>query len=207
MSQNRSFAPITIGLLLVLVVTFFVTPAPAAAQSNSNSSVQLTDFNAFASSVSNGQPESLRGIFVSGVLAFPIVQQPANSPEYVSPVTNTVTQFALTRGYGSIGLLAHNYLAGKSFSNLLPGQAIRVVYGDSHYTEYTVTRVFRFQALDPQNPNSDFIDQDTGEKISAATLFNRMYTGNNTLTLQTCISVNGDLSWGRLFVLAEPVAK
>jgi hypothetical protein len=207
MSQKRSFAHVTIGLLVLLVVTFFVTPAPAAAQSSSNSSVKLTDFNAFASSVSNGQPDSVRGIYAQGVLAFPIVQQPANSPEYVSPVSNTVTQFGLAKNYSSIGLLAHNYLAGKTFSTLLPGQAIRVVYGDSHYTEYTVTRVYRFQAIDPKNPNSDFIDQDTGAKISATTLFNRMYTGNNTLTLQTCISANGDLSWGRLFVQAEPVAK
>ena len=207
MSHKRSFAHGTIGLLLLLVVTFFVTPAPVAAQSSSNSSVQLTDFNAFASSVSNGQPDSVRGIYAPGVLAFPIVQQPDNSPEYVSPVNNTVTQFALAKKYGFIGLLAHNYLAGNTFSNLLPGQEIRVVYGDSHFTEYTVTRVFRFQALDPNNPKSDFIDQDTGEKISAATLFNHMYTGNNTLTLQTCISANGELSWGRLFVQAEPVTK
>ncbi len=203
MSQKHSFVCATLGLLLALVLTFAVSPSPVAAQSGSASQAQLADFDSFARSVTNGQASSVRGIYAPGQLAFPIVQQPTNNPGYVSPVNNVVTQFGLAQQYGTVGLLAHNYLAGKSFSNLVTGQQIRIIYGDGKYTEYQVTKVYRFQALDPQNPNSDFIDQETGEKVSAASLFNRMYSGSSHLTLQTCITANGNLSWGRLFIIAE----
>jgi hypothetical protein len=183
MYRTRSFVHGSTGFLLALVLALLITPAPVAAQSENTTPINLIDFNTFVKSVSNGQTEVIRGIYVAGIMAFPIVQQPVNDPAYVSPVNNTVTQFALAHRCGSIGLLAHNYLAGRTFSSLTAGQAIRLVHGDSHYSEYVVMKTCRFRALEPQNPNSDFVDLETGEKISAAALFNRMYAMKNHLTL------------------------
>jgi hypothetical protein len=36
-------------------------------------------------------------------------------------------------------------------------------------------------------------------------LFETAYAGNYHLTLQTCIENNGDVSWGRLFIIARPM--
>ena len=70
---------------------------------------------------------------------------------------------------------------------------------------FTVTNIYRFQALDPTKSASDFVDLDTGQRYSGRLLFNRMYGGARHLIFQTCIYANGDLNWGRLFVLAEPL--
>jgi hypothetical protein len=71
--------------------------------------------------------------------------------------------------------------------------------------EYFVVRdVIRYQALDSTNLYSDFLDLRTGFKVSADEVFNRVYGGERHLTFQTCISLNGDSSWGRLFIIAEP---
>jgi len=40
--------------------------------------------------------------------------------------------------------------------------------------------------------------------LTAEQLFNRVYRGDRHVTFQTCIDANGDISWGRLFVIAIP---
>jgi hypothetical protein len=35
-------------------------------------------------------------------------------------------------------------------------------------------------------------------------MFNRVYTGTHHLAFQTCIQAHGNMSWGRLFILAMP---
>ena len=90
----------------------------------------LPDFEQFVISVSDGNAGVVRGVYVPGLFAVKVLQQPDNNPGYVSPADGTITEFGLAKSYGNIGLLAHNYLTGASFSNLLPGQEIRIVYGN-----------------------------------------------------------------------------
>jgi hypothetical protein len=126
---------------------------------------------------------------------------------YVSSSRNLVTEFGLARKYGTIGLVAHNNLAGSLFKDLLLGDEIRIVYKDGHTARYTVSAIYRFRALEPTNIESRFVDLDSKKIYSATELFQRMYTGTPHLTFQTCIYASGNSSWGRLFVIALPAAE
>ncbi len=165
------------------------------------------ELDTFAKSVENGNPAQVVGVFVPGEFALPVVQQPSGQSNYVDTTDGTVTQFATAGSYGSIGLLAHNYLSGRLFSNLSSGQDVVVVYGDGQETLYRISTSQRYQALDSTNPYSYFVDVNdpTHASITAGTLFMRVYAHKDQLVFQTCIAANGDSSWGRLFVTAEKV--
>lgn len=160
----------------------------------------------FASAL-DGNPKHLIGVFVAGVLALPVVPQPNGNLAYVSSQEGVATEFALARKYGSIGLLAHNYLAGKAFFQLKPGDLIALVYGDGRLETYRVLRLERYQALSPNSPYSTFVDLNNPQtRLSSTELFMRIYGSGKRLVLQTCIEQNGQPSWGRLFILAEPLS-
>ena len=134
------------------------------------------------------------------------MQQPAADAGYVSDQPNAITQFRMAAQYHTIGLLAHDYLAGASFHELQAGSELYLVYGDGRTKNYRVYEVQQFQALSPSSPYSSFIDMSDQTKLSADQLFYRIYgLGNATLVLQTCISTPSVPSWGRIFVLARPV--
>jgi hypothetical protein len=69
---------------------------------------------------------------------------------------------------------------------------------------FIVTRKLRYQALDPFNQYSQFRTLDGSETISSTEMFNRAYGGSFHLTFQTCIERDGNSSWGRIFIIAEP---
>jgi len=80
-----------------------------------------------------------------------------------------------------------------------------VVYQDGSIEEFVVTEILRYQALDPKNPYSSFINmEDDDETLTVKQMFDRAYLGDHHLTLQTCIAADGNSSWGRLFVIALP---
>lgn len=166
---------------------------------------QMPSSEAFIASVADGQAGVVRGVYVPSVLALPVRQQPADNPTYVSPEAGTATQFASAAALGVTGLLAHNYLAGAEFFKLAAGQDVQIVYGDGAVKLYRVTAIYRYQALDPYSPYSDFVDLSTGETKSVGEVFTQVYTGGDHVTFQTCIANNGNPSWGRLFVIATPV--
>lgn len=160
----------------------------------------------FISSVKNGHPSALTGVYVPGVLAYSVVQQPGADAAFVSTKPGTITQFGMATQYKSIGLLAHDFLAGASFTQLKPGQEVVLVYGDSSLKKYQITEVQRYQALSPSSPSSNFIDLNNNSKLSAEQLFYRTYgQGKSSLIFQTCISTDKVSSWGRLFVIARPM--
>jgi hypothetical protein len=105
----------------------------------------------------------------------------------------------------NVGLLAHNYLAGQYFTQLKIGQIIRVVYGDGKIENFIVTEIARYQAISPNSPYSDFTNLATGERSNVESVFKKAYAGPHHLTLQTCIAKDNELSWGRLFIIAEPM--
>jgi hypothetical protein len=160
---------------------------------------------AFTSSVLTGNDNMITGVFADKALAYPVVQQPSGSAAFVSTQSDVVTQFALASQYGTIGILAHNNLAGNSFFDLSFGEDVYVVYGDGETAHYIVKEIRQFQALSPYSPYSEFIDIDTNARYTSSSLFYEVYGRSDTLVLQTCIAANGVDSWGRLFIIAELV--
>jgi len=192
------------SLSLLLFSLSFLWLKPTSAHALSNTTI-LPKFADFSSSVQNGQKDVLRGVYVDKVLALPIVQQPLGNAGYVSTTDGEATQFRMASQYGNVGLLAHNLLSGKFFSALTAGQEVRLIYGDGHVEYLTIKEVLKYQALQPNSAYSSFRNMDNkDETLTAEQMFKRVYFGDHHLTLQTCIEAKGNLSWGRLFVIAVP---
>ena len=158
----------------------------------------------FVESIANGELE-LRGLYIPSVLALEVIQQPKSQSAFVSSEPDKATQFRLASAYGTIGLLAHNYAGGADFDEVVIGDQIDLVYGDGRIHHYRVSSILRFQAIDPTNTRTSFVDLATQLKATAEDLFMKVYSGKPHLTLQTCISNGSISSWGRLFIIAEPV--
>jgi hypothetical protein len=181
-------------------------PTTGTAQSHSlKGNVNLTPLQDFVQSVENGQRGQVVGIYVPGVLALPVIQQPANNAGFVSRQPNTATQFDLAEDYGTVGILAHNDLAGAQFTGILPDEYAIVVYGDGRLDYYLISEIQKYQALSPTSTFSDFVNLNgSNERLSASDLFTRIYGPGERLVFQTCIEAQGDASWGRMFIIAEP---
>ena len=162
----------------------------------------------FAAALINNNPQAVTGIYVPGLFALPVVEQPGGEEAFVSPNDQTLTQYATPSRYGTTGILAHNYLSGKTFFRLKQGQMIVVTHGDGRKSYYEVTGMQSYQAISPHDPRSDFVDltDPTYRVLHYSDVFNRVYTTSGQLVFQTCIEANGELSWGRLFVMAKPVS-
>ncbi|HWQ84189.1 MAG TPA: hypothetical protein VN363_06455, partial [Anaerolineales bacterium] len=148
---------------------------------------------------------TVRGVYLAGGFALPIIQQPEDKPAYVSNRTGLVTQFNAPSNYGVTGLLAHNYLAGEEFYKLRTGQEVALIYGDSLIKRYQVARIDTFQKLTPSRLKSDYLELSTGRRLSTSQMFKRFYRGDEHLTFQTCLEKDGLLNWGLLLVTAVPV--
>ncbi len=192
---------LSFGLLLLVLTVVFPGSVSAAPLADAVAIPNLPDFTL---SVWNGDGTVLRGAYADGLFALPVVQQPSSNAAYVSKADNTVTEFALAAQFGNVGLLAHDYLSGQYFFQLGLGRRIQLVYGDGRIEYFQVTHVYRYRATSPYSVYSDFVDLDTQEYLSANALFTRVYRGPRHVTFQTCIPNDGNSSWGRLFVIAEP---
>jgi hypothetical protein len=194
--------------ICLIALVLLASPVPAFALGNpaegGNTETALPDYVNFIESVKNDRAGVLRGVYVPGVLAMPVVQQPVGYPGYVSQNDGEITQFNMAAEVGNIGLLAHNYLSGASFTDLSPGDEVRLIYGDGQVKYFTVEQVLQYQALQPYSPTSEFRDLETGITITAEELFRKVYRGERHVTFQTCIEANGNSSWGRLFIIAQP---
>jgi len=193
---------LSLTLFVFFLTAFFLNPD--ATQASGKTSQTFPALADFSYSVQTGEANVLRGVYVANVLNLPVVQQPIDKPYYVSNRNGEVTQFAMASQYGSTGLLAHNTLSGKSFSNLVIGQGVHLVYGDGKVEYFEIRQILRFQALEPESVSSSFRNLDKDEVLSASEMFNRAYVGEHRLVFQTCIQAEGKLSWGRLFVVAMP---
>jgi hypothetical protein len=190
------------SLLLAIFVSLFFQANPAFALGPGET--PLPSFGDFSTSVQNGATSVLRGVYVPDVMALPIVQQPSGSPAYVSTDDARVTQFGMASQYGNVGLLAHNYLSGKLFSQLTVGQEVRLVYGNGKVEYFVISEILQYQALQPASPYSSFHNLSKDETLTAEQMFKRVYFGDRHVTFQTCIAKDGNSSWGRLFIIAVP---
>jgi hypothetical protein len=189
-------------LFLAIFISIFFNPNPGFALGNGEAS--LPSFTEFSKSVQNNEANVLRGVYVPDVLAFPVVQQPLGNAGHVSFNDGEITQFGLPAQFGNVGLLAHNDLSGRFFSQLAVGQEVRLVYGNGKVEYFVISEVLRYQALQPTNPYSSFRNLSSNETLTAEQMFDKVYRGDRHVTFQTCIEANGNLSWGRLFVIAVP---
>lgn len=187
------------AIFLTIFVSFFFNPISALAMAGSTS-----NFTEFSQSVKNGQADVLTGVYVSDVMALPVVQQPYGNAGYVSNNDGEVTQFRMASQFGNVGILAHNHLSGSSFSQLAVGQEVRLVNGDGSVEYFVIAEILRYHALQPNSPYSSFRNLDKDETLSAEQMFKRVYFGDHHVTFQTCIEAEGNASWGRLFVIAIP---
>jgi hypothetical protein len=210
-AASPGFAP---GTGAKVPVTSLITPfeeiaepdltsvEPAADPQQMVDTLALMDFVA---QVTGNNPDLVTGVFLNSRFAYPVVQQPPDSTDYISTKQDEVTQFAAADEHGTTGILAHNYLAGASFFYLSLEEDIYVVFGDGTAVQYTVTQIRSFRALQPDSPYSDFIDQETGAQYTANDVFLEIYGDPGRLVLQTCIASEDAPNWGRLFVIAEQV--
>ena len=166
---------------------------------------EISTLNDFVESIIDGDKNSIRGVYITDILALRVVQQPANNPNFVSTSEGVTTQFSLAKRYSTIGFLAHNFSSGKYFFDLNLGDVVQVIYGDGRVDKFQISQVYQFQALQPDSPKSQFVDLQNGEKYSATKLFEKIYTGKKHITFQTCIQKDGIDSWGRLFLVAIPL--
>jgi hypothetical protein len=192
-------------LALDLSLLFFLFMHPIVGTVSNRSAVSFRRF-AYDSVTLEGDPQ-LKGLSIKDAEDLPVVQQPLGDTNFVSPEDGVVTQFASASSYGNIGLLAHNYLSGQSFSRLEIGQELSLVYKDGRTESFVVVEILRYRALDPKNPYSSFQNLSHQEEIlTVGQMFDRAYQGERHLTLQTCIAAEGNASWGRLFVIAVPAS-
>lgn len=166
---------------------------------------QIPSLNSFVDNLVNGKSTSVRGVYVPGFMALPVVQQPSGNTGFVSQQPGTVTQFQLAARYGVIGLLAHNYLAGSDFFQLVDGLKVLVVNGDGSLHTYLITEVIEYQKVTPGSNWSHYINLKTGERLTTYQVFNQYYQGEPHLIFQTCLEKDGLETWGLRFVVAKPI--
>jgi hypothetical protein len=200
--------PIRLFLTFAFLITLFHALVPAGdvhALAGPFDGATLPSLDDFVAQVSDGRAGVLRGIYIPGILAAPVVQQPNGMDDFVSPWQNVITQFSLASRWGSTGLLAHNYLAGEAFELLQKGQEIQLIDGSGAVSTFTVSKILRYQALDSDSTATRFMDPESGTTITSAELFSRVYSQPGLVVFQTCVQANGNPSWGRLFVIAAPL--
>lgn len=174
----------------------------AASEEIGGGSPSLQDFSA---SVVTGEGNRLVGVYAQGVIANPVVLQPEGDYGFISSHPDELTQFRLAKEVGVTGILAHNYLAGKKFFDLVKGMIIDLVYNDGLIVVYEVVEITRYQVLYPYKSTSNMVDLQTGEEFTAAEVFARHYMNEGQLTFQTCIKKSGSATWGRIFITAQTI--
>lgn len=213
MVNTRSIKSNLLVLLVVLVASIFPMAPVAAAVipvTDGTGTQTLPNTTAiqpmadFVSAIQDGE-EVVRGVYVNDVMALRVIQQPANDPGFVSAIAGVATQFSMASQYNVVGLLAHNFAAGSYFSQIETGDVVSVIYGDGEVDAYLVSQIIEFQALSPNSPSSKFVDLVEGDTLSATNLFKKVYTGDPHLVLQTCIARGTEASWGRMFIIAQPI--
>jgi len=203
---SRKYLPQIASHLLMLALTamiFYMFTFPAQVQAKNNPANTLPTLEEFIAQVRNGDANALRGTYIPGVLALPVVQQPRENSNYVSPMRSALTEFSMADKVGNVGLLAHNYLAGGLFFEIQPGDLIILVYGNARIETFKVGSIHQYEAL----PNGLYKNIKTRNSRNIGELFRVMYDGERHVTLQTCIAQGDNSSWGRLFVVAEAVNK
>jgi hypothetical protein len=210
--EKLSFIPKICLLFIIIILILSFSPEGSILIPNTGSSGKRNPYFtspngsklAFIDQVKNGNPEQITGLWLPNLTGLVVEEQPAGKSGFVSDQPDKVTHFQLAADYGSIGFLAHDYLAGAFFNKLDLNQIITIIYGDGSTDRYKIKEIRQYQALDPDNALTDFSSLDSGgKKISQEDLFFEIYSHPGRLILQTCIILNNDNLWGRKFIIAS----
>ncbi len=128
---------------------------------------------------SKPQLAAIRKIGLKPGKSFEIVDQPSGKAAYVSEKSDVLTNFQLPLKYGNYGFIAHNYLAGKEFSELRIGDILTAEDKQGTTRKYRITRIEKFQARDPKSPRSKFVDLSSNKTLTADEVFKRVYAGDH----------------------------
>jgi hypothetical protein len=165
---------------------------------------ETAEIQEFSRRVANGQPGLVSGLYAPGVLALRVVQQPAGNSSFISVEGGTATEFQAADQVGSIGLLAHNTLAGADFYRLRRGDQLVLIYGDGRAKHFKISQIADYQRLALSDLRSDFWSLDTQTQQTASEVFDQYYRQPDRLTLQTCLARGEVIDWGVHFVVADP---
>lgn len=197
---TQTLLPVTAGEFASLISVIHLPPPTTDSWTSRG---RLPSLNKFVAGVENGQSNTVRGVYVPGFFALPVVQQPSGDTGFVSGKPETVTQFQLATRYNVFGFLAHNYLSGKKFFRLVEGLEVVIVKGDGSTNRYRITAIDEYQKVTPGSNWSHYIDLETGERLTTYQVFSQYYQGDHHLTFQTCLARDGNDTWGLRFVVAE----
>ena len=198
--STQKLLPVTGGEFASLISVIHLPPPTTDSWTSRG---QLPSLNKFVASVENGQTNTVRGVYIPGFFALPVVQQPNGDTGFVSAKPETVTQFQLAARYNVFGFLAHNHLSGKEFFRLIEGLQVVVVKGDGSIDRYRITAIDEYQKVTPGSNWSQYIDLETGERLTTYQVFGQYYQGDHHLTFQTCLARDGIETWGLRFIVAE----
>ncbi len=116
----------------------------------------------------------------------------------VTAVWGEATVFeAPLEDFGTVGVLAHNYLEGRRFMLLNEGDLIGLGWMDGREAWYRVTEIQVWTATEPGNEFSPL--ERRGEVRDSWAVYQSVYGPPGRLVLQTCVGVRG----GFYFVVAE----
>lgn len=149
-------------------------------------------------------PGGVSSVYLEGIKFLRIEQQPRGRYNHVSARDNVLTRFQMADRYGVMGLIAHNYLAGRYFSQLKVGDHVYLMDGKGRSRKYRVDQTLKFRAVRPRDPRSWFEDLQNNEMYTATEVFRRVYMGSHHVVLQTCIAQGDVQEWGRLFLICNP---
>jgi len=138
-----------------------------------------------------------------GFFSLAVTEQPPGLPSFVSSEPKKLTRFQLADRYGSVGFIAHNYLAGKNFYKLECNMPVKTVFDDLSVRYFRVVSIRKFRADSPWEVTSPMVDLRTGKQYTAEMVFREIYGEGDRMVLQTCIAREDTEAWGRLFVIAE----
>lgn len=191
-----------------VVATFPVSVSPVATQEIPTAtalSTTLPPLDEFIHQVADGRVGDVCGLYIQGITALKIVQQPAGNLGYIDQNEGTATQFQSANAFGAVGLLAHNFLAGRDFFHIKTGQDMILVNGDGSIHHYQASIISDYQRLTPTDLRSNFIELASSQQLTADQLFGKFYKKAHHLILQTCIENSGDPDWGVRFIDGVPV--
>lgn len=96
-------------------------------------------------------------------------------------------------------------LADRDYSG---AEFLKLGYGDPVVLDgrvYRVSEVTALQALDPQSMTGDFIELESGKRMTVEQVWRYVYDRPGALILQTCFERGGVENWGRVFYIANEV--
>ncbi len=217
--QKHPAAKLSIALLLGLAALLLLSLSISALQgqlpfTGINSGGRLPELlvssetpslPAFRSSVMNGMPGELTGVWVEGLLAYEVVLgDGVNVPQEL----NTASIYNWADQRGVTALMIHNNLGGTALYELEAGRQIAAVYGDGRVEWYISRGITAYEAQTYtadgfQGPFRSWDCEGCSFAFSVEDIQQIHYSGSPHIAFQTCLEGTGRM--GFIVVEADPM--